>query len=252
MNKGGYRMKKLLLGTILLALGFLCPVPTMAAVYVNISIPLPPPIVFLAPPMMVVLPETDVYVAPDYNQDIYFYGDWWWQFWGGRWYRSSNYDSGWEFYNGVPGWYGAVYPLWRDSYREHTWGGQRWDYRSVPYRDVRSNWRNWQSSGYWRTQQNQGTAGSYHQEVETRRDFRGFDQEIKGRQTISVPTPTRQSSDFIRNKSAFTTDVERGSNVRIQSNRGFQSRQSMSSKGGGNTDKGGGANKGKGKVVRPD
>jgi hypothetical protein len=32
--------------------------------------------------------------------------------------------------------------------------------------------------------------------------------------------------------------VERGSNVRIQSNRGLQSRQSMSSKGGGGAGKG--------------
>jgi hypothetical protein len=42
--------------------------------------------------------------------------------------------------------------------------------------------------------------------------------------------------------------VERGSNVRIQSNRGLQSRQSMPSKGTGGVSKG---NVGKGNVGRP-
>ena len=216
-------------------------VPCLAQARIVIS--LPPPIPFLAPPLMVVLPETEVYVAPDCDQDLYFYQGFWWRPWGGRWYRSLNYDSGWEFYNGVPGWYGGVYPRWRDNYRNHMWGGQRWDYRSVPYGDVRTNWKSWQSSGYWRNQQNRGTTGSYRQGVETRRDFRGFGQETRYQQgpvatrQSSVGTkgqqalvPTRQSLDLSKNKSAFA-GVERGSDVRIQSNRGLQSRQSMSSKG---------------------
>jgi hypothetical protein len=206
---------------------FIVPCLAQAQIDIRIGIPLPPPIVFSAPPLMVVLPETEVYVAPDYDQDLYFYQGFWWRPWGGRWYRSLNYDSGWEFYHGVPGWYGGVYPRWRDNYRNHMWGGQRWDYRSVPYGDVRTNWKSWQSSGYWRNQQNRGTAGSYRQEAETRRDFRGFGQETKGRQ---APVATRQGPDLSKNRSAFG-GVERGNNVRMQSNRGLQSRQSMSSKG---------------------
>ena len=235
----------------------------------RLDIPLPPPIPFLAPPEMVVLPDTDVYVAPDCDQDIYFYGGWWWQPWGGRWYRSLNYDSGWEFYHGVPGWYGGVHPRWRDDYRNHMWGGQRWDYRSVPYGDVRANWKSWQSNGYWRNQQNRGTTGSYHQGVETRRDFRGFGQETRGQQAPvatrqapvqtrgqQAPVATRQAPDLSKNKSAFG-GVGRGSDARIQSNRGSQSRQSMSSKGTGgvgqgNVGRGGGSSGGsKGKVDRP-
>ena len=213
---------------------FIVPCLAQAGVDIRISFPLPPPIVFSGPPEMVVLPDTDVYVAPDYDQDIYFYGGWWWRPWGGRWYRSLNYDSGWEFYNGVPGWYGGVHPRWRDDYRNHMWGGQRWDYRSVPYGDVRTNWKSWQSSGYWRNQQNRGTTGSYRQGVETRRDFRGFGQETRGQQ---APVATRQAPDLSKNKSAFA-GVTRGSDVRIQSNRGLQSRQSMSSKGAGGVSKG--------------
>ncbi len=227
-------MKKFgVMSAIVMAL-FIVPCLAQARVDIRISFPLPPPIVFSAPPEMVVLPETEVYVAPDYDQDIYFYGGWWWRPWGGRWYRSLNYDSGWEFYNGVPGWYGGVYPRWRDNYRNHMWGGQRWDYRPVPYGDVRTNWKSWQSSGYWRNQQNWGTTGSYRQGVETRRDFRGFGQETTGPVarlgTSQAPVATRQGPDLSKNKSAFA-GVERGSNVRMQSNRGLQSRQSMSSKG---------------------
>ena len=158
---------------------FIVPCLAQAQIDIRISIPLPPPIVFSTPPLMVVLPETEVYVAPDYDQDLYFYQGFWWRPWCGRWYRSLNYDSGWEFYHGVPGWYGGVYPRWRDNYRNHMWGGQRWDYRSVPYGDVRTNWKSWHDTG--RHQQNWGTTGSYRQGVETRRDFRGFGQETKSR-----------------------------------------------------------------------
>jgi len=177
-------MKKL--GVMLAIAMALFIVPCLAQA--RLVIPLPPPIPFLAPPEMVVLPDTDVYVAPDCDQDLFFYGGWWWRLWNGLWYRSLYYDSGWEFYYGVPGWYGGVYPHWRDNYRNHTWGGQRWDYRSVPYGDVRTNWKSWQSSGYWRNQQNRGTIGSYRQGAETRRDFRGFGQETRYPQA-PVATP---------------------------------------------------------------
>jgi hypothetical protein len=102
--------------------------------------------------------------------------------------------------------------------------------------------------------------------VETRRDFRGFGQETRGQQspvatrrlpaktkdqrapTVThqapaetrirqVPVATRQAPDLSKNKSAFG-DVGRGSDVRMQSNRGFQSRQSMFSKETGSASKG--------------
>jgi len=58
--------------------------------------------------------------------------------------------------------------------------------------------------------------------------------ETKGGQ---ASVPTRPSPDLSRNKSAFI-GIERGSDVRIQSNRGLQSRQSMSSKGTGSVSRG--------------
>ena len=91
-------MKKLFWGTVLLALVLAAPLPTPAGVDVNVSIGLPPPIIFGAPPMLIVLPETYVYVAPDVDADIFFYDGWWWRPWEGRWYRSAYYDSGWAYY----------------------------------------------------------------------------------------------------------------------------------------------------------
>ncbi len=224
-------MKKFCITSAVVLALFIGPCLAQAGIDIRISFPLPPPIIFSAPPEMVVLPETEVYVAPDYDQDLFFYGGWWWRPWRGRWYRSLYYDSGWEFYNGVPGWYGGVYPHWRENYRNHMWGGHRWDYHPVPYGDVRTHWRDWHDTGRYR--QSWGTTGSYRHGVDTRRDFRGFGQETWGRQ---APVHTQRGPDLSRNRSAFG-GMERGSNVRIQSNRGFQSRQSMS-KGRGGAGKG--------------
>ena len=71
-DKGGNKMKKLFFGTILLALGIVVPIPAMAAVDINVNISLPPPIVFAAPPVVIVLPDTnDVYVVPDIDVDLF-------------------------------------------------------------------------------------------------------------------------------------------------------------------------------------
>src|SRR4030042_856071 len=94
----------------------------------QVVVELPPPIVFVEPPEVIVLPETEVYVVPEIQEDIYFYGGWWFRLWNGRWYRSRAYDSGWIFYSGIPTWYVTIHPHWRDNYRNHMWGGHRWDY----------------------------------------------------------------------------------------------------------------------------
>ena len=69
-------MKKLLFGTMFWALVIVVPIPTMA-VDIHVSIPLPPPIVFAAPPEMIVIPETYAYVAPDIDADLFFWSGWW-------------------------------------------------------------------------------------------------------------------------------------------------------------------------------
>ena len=67
-------MKKLFLASILFALAIILPVPAMAEVNVSIGIPLPPPVIFEAPPNVIVMPDTyGVYAVPDIDVDIFFW-----------------------------------------------------------------------------------------------------------------------------------------------------------------------------------
>lgn len=150
-------MKKLLLGTMLLAVAIVVPIPTMAAIGISIGIPLPPPIVFAAPPDVVVMPDTnDVYVVPDIASDLFFWNGWWWRLWEGRWYRSQYYDRDWGYYNTVPSFYFDVDPGWRGYYRDHTWYGHGWNYERIPYQRLQQNWQSWRNDRHW---ERQGTWG---------------------------------------------------------------------------------------------
>ena len=149
-------MKKLFFGTILLALVIVVPIPTMARADVNVSIILPPPIVFAAPPELIVLPETYVYVVPDVDVEIFFYDGWWWRPWEGRWYRSHYYNRGWGYYNDVPSFYFDIDPGWRGYYRDHNWYGQRWNYERIPNQRLQQSWKGWQKDRHW---EKQGTWG---------------------------------------------------------------------------------------------
>ena len=143
-------MKKLFFGTLLLALVIAVPIPTMARVDVNVSIALPPPIVFAAPPDVIVLPDTnDVYVVPDIDVDMFFWNGWWWRLWEGRWYRSHYYNRGWGYYNNVPSFYFDVDPGWRGYYRDHNWYGHRWNYERIPDRRLQQNWKSWHNNRRW-------------------------------------------------------------------------------------------------------
>lgn len=150
-------MKKLLLGTILLALSIVVPIPTMAGVDISIGISLPPPIVFEAPPDVIVMPDTNgVYVVPAIDVDMFFWNGWWWRPWQGRWYRSHYYNRGWAYYNNVPSFYFDVDPGWRGYYRDHNWYGHRWNYERIPHRRLQQNWKSWNNNRHW---ERQGTWG---------------------------------------------------------------------------------------------
>ena len=152
-------MKKLILKALFLTFVVFAPVSAMAEVNVHINIPLPPLIIFPAPPEMVVIPETDVYAVPDVQEDIFFYSGWWWRPWEGRWYRSHYYDRGWAYYNSVPSFYRNFRPGWRNDYRNHRWRGHQWDYQRIPHRELQRNWQGWQRDRHWEKQNNWGVRG---------------------------------------------------------------------------------------------
>jgi hypothetical protein len=150
-------MKKLIFGVLLLTSAIAVPVPTTAAV--NVTIALPPPIVFAAPPLLIVLPETYVYVVPDVREDIFFYNGWWWRPWEGRWYRSRYYNSGWAYYQRVPSFYAGIPSSWRNDYRDHRWRGHQWNYQRIPHQEVQQNWSGWKKTGHWEKQNTWGVQG---------------------------------------------------------------------------------------------
>lgn len=152
-------MKKLLLGTILCGLGILYSLPAMAGVEVGISIALPPPLVFAAPPEVVVIPETYVYAVPDLDVDIYFHNGWWWRPWQGRWYRSQHYDSGWSHYRDVPTFYREIPSGWRTNYKERRWKGHQWHFQRIPHHEVQRNWNDWEKNRHWEKQNSWGVKG---------------------------------------------------------------------------------------------
>jgi len=152
-------MKKLLLGTLPLAVVLLLPLPTMARLNVDVHISLPPAIQFVEPPQLIVLPETNVYVVPEAEVDIFFSDGWYWRSWQGGWYRSRDYNSGWSQYRNTPSFYAEIPSGWRDDYREHRWRGHEWNSQRISHQEVQRNWDRWERDRYWEKQQTWGVEG---------------------------------------------------------------------------------------------
>lgn len=112
----------------------------------------PPPIPFDAPPKVVVLPGTDVYIAPYVPVDIFFQGGWWWRQWRGNWYRSQFHDRGWAHHHGYPVWHRKVPHDWRHSYHNRVWGGRPWNPPYIHHNNLHNHWR----GGHWRTEHGLG------------------------------------------------------------------------------------------------
>ena len=171
-------MKKLFLGALFLALAIVIPISTMAGVNISLGISLPPPIVFEAPPNVIVLPDTnDVYVDPDIDVDLFFWNGWWWRSWEGRWYRSHYYNRGWGYYDSIPSFYFDVDPGWRGYYRDHSWRGHAWNYERIPDRRLRQNWSTWHNNRHWERQKNWGVQGYQRPPQQQRRELRNQRQE---------------------------------------------------------------------------
>jgi hypothetical protein len=199
-------MKKLLYGTILLALLFVFPMAAMAQVSVRVSIPLPPLIMFPAPPVLVVIPETYVYVVPDVQEEIFFYNGWWWRPWNGRWYRARNYDRGWVYYKRVPSFYGRIPSGWRNDYREHRWQGHQWNYQRIPHQQLHNNWRGWQKNKHWEKQQTWGVQGLRPQPQSPKQgrqqQLHPQSREVKPVQNVRTPSEPRQPREAKQGKEA--------------------------------------------------
>ena len=129
-----------MVGVFLLASGFVDQGYAYPGAYgpgIAISVPLPPPIVFSAPPELVVVPGTNVYVAPDIEGDVLFHQGLWWRLYDGHWYRSRSYGGPWRYIvrERVPPVIFGFSPGFRHAYR----GSHR-----LHHGEVERNWRGWE------------------------------------------------------------------------------------------------------------
>ena len=113
-----------------------------AGVRVNIGVNLPA-IRFAAPPDVVVIPGTYVYMVPDIDVDILFFQGYWWRPYEGHWYRSRDYRGSWRYVEPrrVPS---GLVQLPSD-YRHRLSPG----YERLPHRDVQRNWKKWEKERHW-------------------------------------------------------------------------------------------------------
>ena len=111
-------------------------------VNVGINVPPPPPLVISAPPPVMVIPRTYVYFAPEVEVDIFFYHDYWYRPYQGRWYRSGSYKGPWVHIvtEKVPA---ALLRLPPD-FRHVPPGHQR-----ISHGELKKNWKTWEKERYW-------------------------------------------------------------------------------------------------------
>ncbi len=141
-------MKKSRLVLLFLGVMFLIsmggyPAAGNAEVNINIGVNAPlPALVIPAPPAVVVIPGTYAYFAPDIDVDIFFFQGYWYRPYGGRWYRSSDYNGHWGH---IPG--DRVPPVLLNlphDYRHMPSGHQR-----IPYGHLKNNWKTWERDRHW-------------------------------------------------------------------------------------------------------
>lgn len=129
--------KKLLATGSILILLLVFSGTSLARVSVNIVLP---PLVFAAPPPVVVIPGTYAYFCPEAAVDIFFYHGYWYRPYEGRWYRAAGYNGPWVFVApaSVPYVLLHVPPDFRTR-----------EYRRIPYGELNRNWRAWERGRYW-------------------------------------------------------------------------------------------------------
>lgn len=117
---------------------------TQSEAEVNVSVGINLPLFrFSAPPEVVVIPGTYVYMVPDIEVDVLFFQGYWWRPYEGRWYRSRDYKGQWSY----------VKP-WRiprglkalpQDYRHRLSPG----YERIHHGDVQRHWKKWEREKYW-------------------------------------------------------------------------------------------------------
>jgi len=99
--------------------------------------PLPPPLLFPAPPLLAFWPDYDIYVCMNVSSDLVFYRGTWYRKHDGGWYRGGDYNGPWKWVppGQMPKSLRGLPVNARDRLR-----GQP----SVTHQDMKKNWRKWE------------------------------------------------------------------------------------------------------------
>ena len=123
-----------------------------AGVSVNVGVNLPA-IRFAAPPAVVVIPGTYVYMVPDIDVDVLFFQGYWWRPYEGQWYRSRDYQGRWSHV--APARIPSGLRALPQDYRHRLSPG----HERIPHRDVQRNWKKWEKDKHWDRRGEQGRGG---------------------------------------------------------------------------------------------
>lgn len=120
-----------------------------AGVRVGINLPV---VRFDAPPEVVVIPGTYVYMVPGIDVDVMFYQGYWWRPYEGQWYRSRDYKGQWRHVHprSIP----RGLRVLPGDYRNRLSA----EHERIPHGHVQKNWRKWEKQKHWdkRNDQNRG------------------------------------------------------------------------------------------------
>ena len=89
-------MSKKVFMTFIAAGVTLCALTAQAQVSVSVNV-LPPPVIFPAPPRVVVVPNTPVYYVPDTTYNIFVYERHYYSFHEGAWFVANSHGGPWVF-----------------------------------------------------------------------------------------------------------------------------------------------------------
>lgn len=190
------------------------------ALQAKAGLPVPPlpRLVVPAPPPVVLVPGTYVYVAPDVDDDLVFYQGFWYRPYGGGWYRATHYNGPWGFVaiERTP----RVLINLPPGYRSVPPGHQR-----IPYGQLKKNWRTWEHTKHWDKQ----SGKSHGQKHENRNHV------VKENRNHVVKQENRHNQDRNERKNKRQND-DRSDHSR--------SDESGSDQGGGHGNRGGGHGRG--------
>lgn len=111
---------------------------------ISIEVPEPCPYRMSSEPCFILIPDSEVYVAPAIMEyDLFYFHHWFWQKFGLKWYRTRAWNARWQLYAGIPDLVIKVPVDWRQRYVSHSWDGKPWIPKLIAYGALEQFQRSW-------------------------------------------------------------------------------------------------------------